>query len=243
MAFKLLISLVVCVLVGFLGWFVVGQVYVANNYGIFASEEAQTSLEVTEAQTAELERARNICDALAHGFMGALICGLAGALANSSSSTKSAMIAAGAGLVLGFAAGTAGGFIGRWITVPPTDAMMAWAMRWAIVLTPTVLTAAFCGALAGNLKTDFADALKGGVLALAGIVILYSLLSGSVTRNEERAAVFPGHSENRLLVLQLSTIGVVLGVGSQLAGKSTGDEPQNGVDSADKAVEANSNSR
>lgn len=234
---RLIVGLVLSLVVGGIGWFVVNQAYKPEDYKMFASEAAQTSLEVTEAQTEELERSRRICDTLAFGFVGLLICGLAGAISHPQGTPKSSSIAAAIGLALGFAAGAAGGYLGALVSVPAVNPMLYWFLRWGLILLPIGLAAAFAASSAGDIKKDFSKALEGALLGSIAAIILYCLLSGSVTPNETRTAVFPGQLENRLLSLLMTTVFVVVGTAATLGRKTPPKKQEEGTDSADNPVE------
>ncbi len=215
---RFIIILVLALVVALLSWSILNATYA---YDAFASKEAQSSLEVTETQTAELLSSRRTSDAIAFGLFGALLGLLCGAACNATTTVKSRIVAAVTGLLLGAVGGAMGAFLAHWhdATVAfPADPMFYWFVRWLAILLPIGIGCGIAGQIAGSSKAAI-EGIVGGAIGTAVAVVIYCLAAGSLTRLESHHEIFPAHSENRLLALILAAVCISLTIASQLRKK------------------------
>lgn len=211
---RLLLSLFLAVSASFALWASLDRTY---QYDAFASKETQSSVEVTEAQSAELLASRKKSDMIAYATIGGVFA-LVIALAEARKLSFLIAIAP----VLGVFGGALGSVIGHWQDTQMRldgNQVLYWFARWAAILLPI---GAACGVAAQfSSRTRGANGIVGGIVGAALSALIYGTLSGSVTPNESRQDIFPIHSSNRLLVILLTGISVAIVVHLQLKSKSS----------------------
>ena len=202
-----------------LSWLILDNSY---RYDVFASKAAQTSLEVTEAQSAELMSSRRYSDMLAYGTFGCMLA-LTCALLASRGSYAVKLIALAP--LLGFLGGATGSLLAhvqdtQMLFVP--NQITYWVVRWAAILVPIGLS---CG-----IAFQLASKIAGGNYIVASILgalvaaIIYCSISGSYTAIESRQDIFPLASANRLLVFLATSLSVALSMTLQTVKEATQED-------------------
>lgn len=172
----------------------------------FASEEAQKSLEVTEAQSAELLASARKSDSIVFALYGSLLAAVAGWFCHPLAAMSGRVKGALAGIVLGAIGGVLTAQVGHWFdrAIPfPQEPMLYWIGRWVLMVLPTCLAAGVAVALAGQFVKHVGNAVAGSVLGGVIAIILYSLLTGSVTPIEGHQYIYPANPGNRLMAMGL----------------------------------------
>lgn len=199
-----------------LSWVILDNTY---RYDVFASQAAQTSLEVTEAQSAELLSSRKYSDMLAYGTFGCILALTCALLAARGSYTLKIIAVAP---VLGFLGGAAGGQLAHFqdaqMTFVPNQ-ITYWVARWAAILVPIGISCGTASLLAG--KVQAANNIVAGILGALAATIIYCGVSGSLTAIESRQDIFPLASQNRLLVFLATSLCVAIAIALQKANEST----------------------
>lgn len=175
----------------------------------FASEEARTSLEVTEAQSAELKGAAIKSDAIAFGIMGAAFAAVIGFAANPKTTIGKRVVGGLTGVVLGAIGGAIAGYIGHWHDVKylyPSDPVFYWLGRWAMMIGPIAVAAGIAVSASGNPAKLLKDSLVATIIGGGLVVVFYCFMTGSITPIESHERVFPAFSQNRILLLALMPI-------------------------------------
>lgn len=222
---RVLMAVSTAVVITLICWSILDNTYA---YDAFASEEAKVSLEVTEAQSAELIASRKKSDILAFAVFAAGLAGVCGALAHGNSNVTHMLAGGVTGVILGGMAGTLGAVLGHYHDTNfsfGANALTYWFLRWLMILGPIGLA---CGVSAQlGVRRLGADGPVGGIIGVCVAVSAYCLLSGMVTDLESHQNVFPGASSNRLLVMLLSTISLAGLLSVQLGTKKQPNAPSN----------------
>lgn len=183
---------------------------------VLASEEARTSVVVTESQLVELKAATRSSDQIAFAILGAVACTVMPLLVSVGQPIKKQLIGAAVGLPLGAFAGLAAAYLGHWFDNHPSininEASMHVLIRWIVMLVPMAIA---CGIAVGVTYSSAKSIVARIVGAIVGVVIvggLYGFLSGLVTTAEEKHKIFPFHLGNRAMIIGgiLSFIGFVM---------------------------------
>ena len=231
MARRLAVWFLLCVLGSAIAWMVTKAGYPF----ILASAEARASLEVTSEQLAELKSARYASDAIAYGVVGALLVAICMLTFRISSSTKlpntlpqkrtwfQDLPMLLAGLVMGFLAGAAGGWLGNifedgnsWNLDTTTRIMI----RSAIVMLPSALAGAVGILMVDRSSQRCGDAILGAILGVGLTLLVTTAMHGNLTTFEARPPVFPDQPANRLLFPTTFLLCTALLIGS-MAGRET----------------------
>lgn len=226
------IVIVLALVASLASWLILNQTYA---YDAFASEEAKTSLEVTEEQTLELSASRRLSDMIAYGLFTGLLGLVCGGMLYGSSHQRNILGGLLAGLFIGIAAGALSGFLAHWhynTMVLGADALVYWCIRWLLILTPIGLACGIAAKLAA--KSKGWDEVVGGVLGGCAAAILYSFFSGSLTTMEHPLEIFPAHSENRILAFALGSVCIAATIYFQQsrAAKNQSQEPAGDMDAS-----------
>ncbi len=183
---------------------------------VLASEEARTSVVVTEAQLVELKAATQSSDRIAYAIFGALACTVMPLLVSVGQPIKKQLIGAAAGLPLGAISGIAAACIGHWFDNHPSitfsEDSMHVLVRWIVMLVPIAIA---CGIAVGIAYSSVKTIVARIVGAVVGVVIaggLYGFLAGVVTIAEEKHKIFPFHPGNRTMIIGsvLCFVGLVM---------------------------------
>ncbi|MEM7475210.1 MAG: hypothetical protein AAF483_09480 [Planctomycetota bacterium] len=198
----------------------------------YASKEAQESLEVTEAQSAELNASALKSDTIVYVCWGAILAAISGVSSTTASGNRGRLVGFVVGLVLGAGAGWLCAFVGHWHdqTMTFNNSMMYWVGRWALMLAPVGLVTAVAVAAAGSIGKSIVDAIVGGLIGVVATLAVYCLLQGLITPLEQHDAVFPGNKENQIALFGLS---VVLLGGSCLVANGLGKADKRSVGPAE----------
>ncbi len=187
-------------LVAIFTWQAVDRFYA---YDAFASVETRQSLEVTEAQTAELIASRIKSDLITFGVIGALLAALAGSGAAPGTTLQQRGLGGAIGIVIGGIFGAMAGYLGNLHDANvafPSDPTFYWVGRWALLFGLMGVAAGIAAGITAG-KRLASDAVVGSLIGAGIAILLYCFLSGSITPNESHENVLPGHSGNRLLML------------------------------------------
>lgn len=170
----------------------------------YASEEAQTSLEVTEEQTAELKASSMKSDSIAYGIISIAMVAACGLAANPSGALAMRIVAVVLGALLGAVAGYASAQIGHYYdtNVPfPRDPVFYWVGRWILILLPVAIASGVVIAISGNFAKQIVDATVGSILGAGLATIIYCFTVGAATRLEGHEKILPAFPENRMLLI------------------------------------------
>ncbi|GIW97349.1 MAG: hypothetical protein KatS3mg111_0682 [Pirellulaceae bacterium] len=188
-------------------WVGVSRFY---QYDVFASKEARESVRVTDEQMQELLDSRLKADMIVYAVIGAVLVATAGCCSASPAHQPSRATGLITGMLLGAVGGAASGYLGNQHDLNvnfPTDPMLYWIARWAIIYTPIGLAAGV--AVASSLRwKNVTDSVAAALVGVGASVVIYCLLSGTITPNESHERVLPGQNSNRLLML-LTAFGVI----------------------------------
>lgn len=182
----------------------------------FASEEARTSLEVSEAQSAELLASTTTSNMIAYAILGALMTGASGFAANPRALPAGRGIGLVVGLILGAVAGVAMAQIGHLYDAKiafPRDPMLYWVGRLFAMFSVLGIACGVAIAAAGKFSKDITDAIVGGLLGAGALTIIYCFVAGAATRIEGHQYIYPAFPENRAVLIGLS---ILVGFGSML---------------------------
>ncbi|MFO0941162.1 MAG: hypothetical protein U0930_10370 [Pirellulales bacterium] len=181
---------------------------------VLASEEARTSLTVTNEQLTELKSATQSSDRIAFGIAGILIAmtvttSIAGF--RSVGAMKAIAFAALGGLLTGVLAAP----IGHWFDNNPAiglEGSMAILVRWMAMLSPLAIVCGISFAIGLGKPNTIANSVIGALLGLVLASCLYSFASGVLTIVEDQHKILPQHDSNRALIFAAVTglIGVTI---------------------------------
>jgi hypothetical protein len=187
-------------------WFLFEQTYEAYR---FASEEARTSIAVTQEQSLELRDSARWSDLIVYAVVGATLAAMSGLLCHPNAKTSGRLRAAVIGILLGGAAGATSAILGHWFderVLFPPEPMIYWVKRWSLMLLPIALAVAVTVASAGRFTKTVLDAVVGAAVGGALAMILYCVLSGMLTPIEGHQYIYPAATGNRLMILGLSAV-------------------------------------
>jgi hypothetical protein len=192
----------VIVALGFCGILHVGYPFV------LASEQARTSLEVTQEQRDELDSALKSSDLRAFAIFGAMICVVTGlGFMNGANPVQLATVV-GTGIVLGGVSGWMMGLIGYWfhqnLIDSLSDVMVHVVARLFVMFIPIALAVGLVAAVATRNGRNFGSAFGGAVLAAIVAAAGYGVLSGVITPLELVRDIMPAHEVNRVLLFMLA---------------------------------------
>jgi ABC-type Co2+ transport system permease subunit len=179
---------------------------------------AQT-LQVTEEQRAELNRAIRICDEIAFGLMGLAVGAVIGGCCGRTNSRASSMKAILVGLVLGCLTGALAGYMGHAYqarVVMEMNSTVHSVLRLIAMFLPFAIAVGFAAALSGNLKRDGMDTIVGAVLGLLVAATVYGLASDfNPNTRETESDIMPFHLVNRAMLMGLLSILISLMIAAQ----------------------------
>ena len=201
---RLAVVFVLSMLVSLVSWGILSKTYANRS---FASKEAQETLVVSEALSAELQASRLKSDLIAYGLFAGLLGCLCGMACVPRAEPSKRLIGGLIGLSLGVAGGAAGAWLGHVHDEKMAfggEAMTYWFVRWMLILLP--IGGASALAAQWNSKSKFVDAVVAGLVGTSIAAVLLCLTTGSLTPMELHTEIFPAHSSNRLLVLSLAAV-------------------------------------
>ena len=201
---RLATTFALAMLVSLVCWLVLDKTYANRS---FASKEVQESLTVTEEHSAELQLSRLKSDVIAFGMFAALLSGACGIVCVPKAGAANVVGSGLIGLLLGFAAGAAGAWLGHMHDARVVfigEPMIYWFIRWLVILLPIGIAAG----LAAYWKSQarLLDAIVAGAIGASLAAVLFCLTMGSLTPIELHVEIYPAHSSNRLLVLALAAV-------------------------------------
>lgn len=201
---RLATTFALAMLVSLVCWLILDRTYANRS---FASKEVQESLTVTEEHSAELQLSRLKSDVIAFGMFAALLSGACGVVCVHKAGTANIVGSGLIGLLLGFAAGAAGAWLGHvhdTRVVFSGEPMFYWFIRWLVILLPIGIAAGLAAYWKSRARP--LDAIVAGAIGGSLAAVLICLSVGSLTPIELHVEIFPAHSSNRLLVLALAAV-------------------------------------
>ncbi len=229
MIVRILASIPLAFLVALAVWFWAENNYNRNKY---ASREAQTTRDLLEHHSEELKASAIKSDMILYGILGAGLAALCGAWSHTSTTIPGRIRGLLVGAVIGGLAGAGGGWLGHWFDTNvsfPTDPIVYWFGRWAVMLAPLAVASGIAAAVSGSKPVkDLVEAIAGGLLGVAIAVTIYCLASGAISPIEEHQYIYPSYQSNRLMVLALATVFVSAMITFRLgssSGKQTSAPP------------------
>jgi membrane-bound metal-dependent hydrolase YbcI (DUF457 family) len=205
------------------GWCAVLDKYYLTYKDEFVPAETRAeiakTLQVTEQQRAELNRAVRICDQIAFGLLGlgvgAVIGGCCGRTDSNSGNLRAGLV----GMMLGCLTGALAGYIGHAFqagVMLPVNSTVYAVLRLIAMFLPFALAVGFAAALSGNLKRDAMDTIVGAVLGLLIAATVYGLASdANPAARETETDIMPFHLQNRILFMGSLSILIGLMIAAQ----------------------------
>jgi uncharacterized membrane protein len=179
---------------------------------VLASKVARESIEVTQEQLTELKGATFASDRIAYAIFGAVIASLLALTFAKAEPWTKRLPALGAGAVLGALAGFLSGMLAHWFLNNPTlyvqDTMVHIFLMVSVLMLPIAIAIGLSTGMVSKSATDIVGATIAASLGALGAALLYAVLNGTVTEQEQRHMIMPGHSFNRILLIALTVLSI-----------------------------------
>ncbi|MCA9194464.1 MAG: hypothetical protein KDB03_21990 [Planctomycetales bacterium] len=177
-----------------------------------ASEDARSSLNVSQEERDELNTETYSNSIVAFSILGAITGAVAAAAGHAYPASGGLVKGLVFGVCLGAVGGAGTGAVAHWYqssVVLEMDSSLHMIFRLCAASIPLGIGAGIAAALSGKFKRDLANSLAGGLIGILLASVAYGMLNGSVTRLEPEQNIFPVFFENRLSL----TIGFIFVTG------------------------------